>query len=325
MSEARSFINPRTQSYQSLRASTPVSGHARGKFDVLNAHITNSVVMAGELVIVGDSDTPSCTSHEAFLMAKAAQVHTGLLTNGVEADDFFLEHFDLLQSVLANASMGAGAASEGWSKHLSNIKVTLEEIEKLHRDYLGSGTLSARDAFYAKRTLLFMKLEKQLASVAAYGSGLRNQGKIKQALGISTRSYLNHGEIAGYADKVSGVARASNLVKKGTYIGTALDVASTGLAIHKACTTGREDQCRRAKYVESSTLMGSLAGGSAGGYVGGMIGTGVCAVVLGISTGGPGALACAVIGGAAGGKIFGDFGSKGGEMLGDFLYSEVSE
>ncbi|KJZ43100.1 MULTISPECIES: hypothetical protein [Pseudomonas] len=325
MSEARSFINPRTQSYQSLKASTPVSGYAKGKFDVLNVHIANSVVMAGELVIVGDSDTPSCTSHEAFLMAKAAQVHTGLLTSGVEADDFFLEHFDLLQSVLANASMGAGAASEGWSKHLENIKATLEEIEKLHRDYLGSGTLSARDAFYAKRTTLFMKLEKQLGNIAAYGSGLRNLGKIKQALGISTHSYLHTGEIAGYADKVSGVAKASNLVKKGTYIGTALDVASTGLSIHKACTMGREDQCRRARYVESSTLMGSLAGGSAGGYLGGMAGTAVCAVVLGVSTGGPGALACAVVGGAVGGKIGGDIGSDRGEVLGDFLYREVSE
>jgi hypothetical protein len=325
MSEARSFINPRTQSYQSLKASTPVSGYAQGKFDLLNAHIATSVVMAGELVIVGDASTPSCTSQEAFLMAKAAQVHRDLLTSGVEGDDFFLEHFDLLQSVLANASIGAGAASDGWSKHLGNIKVTLEEIEKLHRDYLGSGTLSARDTFYAKRTALFIKLEKQLGNVAAYGSGLRNEGKIKQALGISTRSYLHTGEIAGYADKVSGVARASNLIKKGTYIGTALDVASTGLSIHKACTLGREEQCRRAKYVESSTLMGSLAGGSAGGYVGGMTGTAVCAVVLGVSTGGPGTLACAVVGGAVGGKLFGDFGSKAGEMLGDFLYGEVSE
>ncbi|GLO08186.1 TPA: hypothetical protein QEM76_002689 [Pseudomonas putida] len=325
MSEARSFINSRTQSYQALKASTPVSGHAQGKFDVLNAHIANSVVMGGELVIVGDPDTPSCTSHEAFLMAKAAQVHAGLLTSGVDADDFFLEHFDLLQSVLANASMGVGAVGDGWSRHLQKIKDTLEEIEKLHRDYLGSGTLSARDAFYAKRTALFMKLEKQLGNFAAYGSGLRNQGKVKQALGISTRSYLHTGEIAGYADKVSGVAKASNLVKKGTYIGTALDVAATGLSIHKACTMGREEQCRRAKYVESSALIGGLGGGSLGGYAGGMAGAGACVVVLGVTTGGPGALVCAVVGGAVGGKIFGDIGSWGGEMVGDYLYREVSE
>lgn len=325
MSEARTFINTRTQSYQSLKASLQVSGHAIGKLDVLNAHIANSVVMAGELVIVGGTHTASCTSHEAFLMAKAAQVHIDLLTNGVEADDFFLENFDLLQSVLANAAIGAGAASDGWSKHLGNIKTTLEEIEKIHRDYLRSGTLPARDTFYAKRTALFMKLEKQLGNIAAYGSGLRKQGKIKQALGISTKSYLHRGEIAGYADKVSGVAKASHLVKKGAYIGTALDTASKGLSIHKACTIGREEQCRRAKYVEGSALIGSLAGSSAGGYLGGMAGTGVCAVVLGISTGGAGALACAVVGGAVGGKIGGDMGSTTGQWAGDLLYREVSQ
>lgn len=56
-----------------------------------------------------------------------------------------------------------------------------------------------------------------------------------------------------------------------------------------------------------------------------MGGTDVCVVVLGVSTGGPGVLACAVVGGAVGGKIFGDIGSWGGEMVGDFLYREVSE
>ncbi len=324
MPQAQSFINRKTQSYQSLKASISMSGYAQSKFDILNSHIANGVVLAGELVILADSDTPSCTGHEAFLMTNAIQVHRDLLSNGVEADDFFLEHFDLLQSLLANASLGAGAASDGWSRYLDNIKNTLEEIEQLHRDYLRSGTLRARDEFFAKRTALFMKLEEQLEHIAAYGSGLRKQGKTKHTLGISTKSYLHQGEISGYTEKVSGVARASNLVKRGTYLGMTLDVASTGLAIHKACTTGRETECRRARYVEGSSLMGSLAGGSAGGYAGGLAGAAIC-TVLGVSTGGPGALVCAVIGGAAGGKVFGDYGSQGGEMLGDFLYNEVSE
>ncbi len=94
--------------------------------------------------------------------------------------------------------------------------------------------------------------------MASYGSGLRNEGSIKKLLGISTSSYMHTGEISGYADKVSGVARAANLVKRGAYIGTALDVASTGLSIHKACTMGREDECRKAKYVEGSSLVGGL-------------------------------------------------------------------
>ena len=58
MSEARSFINPQAQSYESLKAGTPMSANQRAKFDVLNAHIANGVVVGGELVIVGDPSTP---------------------------------------------------------------------------------------------------------------------------------------------------------------------------------------------------------------------------------------------------------------------------
>ena len=321
MSQARSFINHRTQSYPTLKASTPASGHARAKFDVLNGHIVNSVVLAGEMVIIGDPTTPSCTSHEAFLMGKAAYVHASLLASGVEDDDFFLENFDLLQDVLANAAIGIGAASDGWSRHLNNILSTLKEIKAAHRDYLRSGP-SGRDAFYAKRTALFMKLEDQLSSIAAYGSGLRKKGKIKHALGISTKSFLHHGEIAGYADKVFSVARASSLAKRGAYIGIALDMASTALEIHEACTIGREEECRRAKYVEGSALVGSLFGSGVGGYLGGMVALGIC-VALGFSTAGTAGLICAVLGGAVGGKVLGDYGSEEGETLGRKIYREI--
>ncbi|MNG24453.1 hypothetical protein D3C84_1091790 [compost metagenome] len=54
-----------------------------------------------------------------------------------------------------------------------------------------------------------MKLEKQLGNIASFGSGLRNEGSIKRLLGLSTNSYMHNGEIAGYADKVSGVANAA--------------------------------------------------------------------------------------------------------------------
>ncbi|WP_426152217.1 hypothetical protein [Pseudomonas sp. DC3000-4b1] len=323
MSQARSFINHRTQSYPALKASTPVSGHARAKFDVLNGHIVNRVVLAGELVIIGDPTTPSCTSDEAYLMGKAAYVHNSLMASGVEDDDFFLENFDLLQDVLANGAIGIGAASDGWSRHLRNTLSTLEEIKEVHHDYLRTGS-SGRDAFYAKRTALFVKLEEQLSSIAAYGSGLRKKGKIKHALGLSTKSFLHHGEIAGYADKVLGVARASNLAKKGAYIGIGLDMASTALEIHKACTEGREEECRRAKYVEGSALVGSLGGGAVGGAFGGMVASTIC-FALGISTAGSAGLVCAVIGGAVGGTVLGDYGGKQGKAFGGKIYREVFE
>jgi len=129
MSDARSFINSQAQSYESLKADTPMSANQWAKFDVLNAHIVNSVVLPGELVIVGDSSTASCTSHEAFLMAKAAGIHHDIELGGGGVDGFFLENFELLQSLLSNSAIGAGVASDGWSRHLEEIKKTLREIE----------------------------------------------------------------------------------------------------------------------------------------------------------------------------------------------------
>lgn len=320
MSEARSFINSHAQSYESLKADTPMSANQRAKFDVLNAHIVNSVVFAGELVIVGDPGTPSCTSHEAFLMGKAASIHRDIEFNGGGVDGYLLENFEMLQSLLAHASMGAGAISDGWAKHLEGIKGTLGQIELLHREYLGAGTIRARDEFYAKRTALFMRLEDQLNKLAAFGSGLRKQGSIKRMLEISTKSYLSSGEISKYADKITGVSKAASFIKKGTYIGIALDVAATSLSIHKACTLGREEDCRKAKYVESSTLIGAVSGASAGSYAGGFMGGMICSVILGVPTGGAGALACAVAGGVTGGMLGGEVGGKTGEVIGEIIY-----
>jgi len=323
MTEARAFINPKMQNYHRLKAGIGLSGHSAGKFDVLNAHIYNNVVRSGELVIVGDWSTPSCTSQEAYLMAKAAVAHMGLMRSGQGADEFFLDNFELLKSLLTHAATGAGVVSDSWSRHLKAIQDTLLEIEKLYQAHMSSGTLKARDQFYARRAALFMRLEEQLDKMAAFGASLRNKGSIKRTLGLSTKSYLHAGEIAGYADKVAGVSKAANLIKKGTYIGIALEVASTGLSIHKACTEGREEACRRAKVVESSSLAGSLGGGVVGAYAGNMIGVAACGVVLGIVSGGPGAIACGIAGGAFGGMLVGEIGSRGGEFMGDLLYERV--
>ncbi|BBH44315.1 hypothetical protein KU43P_07920 [Pseudomonas sp. KU43P] len=275
MSEARALINSRMQNYHTLKAGLALTGHAASKFDVLNSHIYNTVVKSGELVIMGDWSTPSCTSHEAFLMPKAAVTHMGLMRSGQGADEFFLENFELLKTLLAHASMGAGVVSDGWSRHLKAIQDTLLEIEKLHKEYLGSGTLKARDQFYARRAALFMRLDEQLSRVAGFGAGVRNRGSIKRALAISTKRYLHSQEIAGYADKVAGVGRAAKLIKKGTYLGIALEVAGTGLDIHEACTLGREDECRRAKYVKGTSLTGSVTGGWIGATYGGALTTSI--------------------------------------------------
>ena len=87
-------------------------------------------------------------------------------------------------------------------------------------------------------------------------------------LGISTKSYLHKGEIAGYAKRIRETAQTSKWLGRGTYVGLALDVGVAGLEIKEACVTGREAQCRRAKYVETGRFVGGVLG-AAGGYAGG--------------------------------------------------------
>ncbi|MBV4520988.1 hypothetical protein KVG88_13015 [Pseudomonas sp. SWRI74] len=320
MSKAYIFINEHVQPYSYLKSNLNLGKKSSVKFDVLNSHVVNTVVLPGEIIIVGDDSVLICTAEEAFYMRKALEVHLAIMTNGMQGDGFLVENHELLTRILGYSSIGIGAVGGAWSKHLDGIKNTLENIEAAHGELPGSGGAGSRDAFYAKRKTLFEKLDAQLKSFARFGSGLRNQGSIKDMLGISTKSYLHTGTIAGYAETINGVAKASSLMKKGTYLGVGLSVTATGASIYNACTTGREDQCRKAKYVEGGKLSGGLFFGALGGAAGGYGAALACALVFGISTGGPGALACGVIGGGIGGLIGGESGESFGELSGELLY-----
>jgi hypothetical protein len=320
MSKAYIFINEHVQPYSYLKSNLNLGKKSSVKFDVLNSHVVNTVVLPGEIIIVGDDSVSICTAEEAFYMHKALEVHLAIMTNGMQSDGFLVENHELLTRILGYSSIGIGAVGGAWSKHLDGIKNTLENIEAAHGELPGSGGAGSRDAFYAKRKTLFEKLDAQLKSFARFGSGLRNQGSIKDMLGISTKSYLHTGTIAGYAETINGVAKASSLMKKGTYLGVGLSVTATGASIYNACTTGREDQCRKAKYVEGGKLSGSLFGGSFGGMVGGFALSAGCAVAFGVVTGGAGALACSVVGSGVGGWAGGEVGGKMGESGGDVIY-----
>lgn len=319
------FINPRMQPYSYLKSTLPLGKNSMSKFDVLNAHVINTVVLPGELIVVGDNSTPSCTAEDAFYMKKAFEVHSVLMVNGMQGDGFLVENHTIISTVLGYSSIGVGSVGAAWSKHLDGIKQTLEDIEAVHRDHLRSGTTQTRSGFLAKREVLFEKLDDQLKGFAKYGSGLRNQGSIKNMLGISTKSYLHSGVIAGYAETINGVAKASSLMKKGTYLGIGISVAVAGSSIYTACTTGRETQCRKAKYVEGGKLSGSLALGALGGNVGSVAATFGCAVAVGFVTAGAGLLGCAVVGGGLGAWAGGEVGGSAGEWVGEVIYESLPQ
>lgn len=313
MPQPYAFINDRQQTSVELKARLRLGKHAEAKFDALNTHIRNVVVLPGQLVIIGDDTTPACTLEESRLMRAAWDIRHSVMAHG--GDAFALHNYDLLQKLLGYASLGIGTAGDAWGRHLQDIAKNLEEIDALHKQSLRRGGGTARDEFLAKRQILFAKLDAQMRSFAQYGTGLRNEGSIKKMLGISTRSYLHTGEISRYQQTIARVSKTANLLKNGTPLGIALSTTATALEIKEACSTGREDQCRKAKYVEA----GKLTFGVAGGIIGGQIGMGLCVAVMAPTTG-PFALSCLLIAGGAMGATFGSLGSEAGAAAGEALY-----
>jgi hypothetical protein len=292
---------------------------AGDKFTALNIHILNQVVMPGQMVIVPDSTTKSCTVEEAELMRMAQQVSHDIHHNSLGSDGLMLKHYDVLQQMLGYGSLGIGAVSGSWSNHLSAVEQTLGDIEKLHKLSLQRGTPIARQEFINQRQVLFNKLDGQLKGIARWGTGIQNRGSIKKMLGISTKSYLHTGELRDYARRMNRVARVARLLKGGTYVGIALNATSTTLEIKEACSTGREDKCEKAHYVERSKLVVGVLGGLAGGGVAGAFTGPMCAAIA-VPTGGAGGLVCAIVVGIAGGYIGGSAGEMVGEKIGTKVY-----
>lgn len=313
---AQSYINDRTTDYNSLKSR--LMGGAPNQqrsdhFDVLNRHLRPGLVAPGQLVIIPDTYSVSCSGEEAWLMRHAEEVRRNLEMN-TSAGRELLGNYDLLQSFMAYGSIGIGSATSAWARHLDEVAQTLEDIERLHQR-LKDGA-SDRDGFIQQRQALFRRLDLQLQGAARFGTGLQSNESLKKVLGISTKSYLHKGEIAGYAQRIRETAQMSKWLSNGTFMGIALDVGVTGLEIKEACVTGREGQCRRAKYVETGRLVGGVAGAAGAGGLGAELTRRACSIFLGVATRGSGALTCGVIGGAAGGYIGGSKGGDAGAFLG---------
>lgn len=316
---AQSYINERTTDYHSLKHRLMGGDFSRqhsDHFDVLNYHLRWGWVTPGQLVIIPDTNSVSCSLEEAWLMRHAEEVRRNLELDAA-AGTALIGKYDLLQSFLTYGSIGVGSATSAWARHLHEVAQTLEDVERLHQR-LKSGKLD-REAFFQQRQALFRQLDLQLQGAARFGTGLQGNQSLKKVLGISTKSYLHRGEIAGYAKRIREIAQMSKVMGKGTYVGLALDVGVTGLEIKEACVTGREAQCNQAKYVETGRLVSGVAGAAVGGRFGAAFARRACNFVLGISMRGNGALGCAIIGGSTVGYEAGIGLGNGGAFLGGKL------
>ena len=323
MSQPYAFVNDQARHYIHLRDQhLALSMNARSKLDQLNPFLRNGMVMPGDVVVVSDGPTHMCTPEEALLMQLSFEVRGAMIGMSVHESSVMTHNFDLLQSVMSYGSIGIGASTAAWSKHLTHLEGLLKETEALHQRWRAGGMTN--DQFFTQRRALFSRLEVSLKGIGRFGSGLNEDGKMKRILGISSKSYLHTGEIRGYAKNVRGVSKLAGALSKGAYVGIALDVSAGALEIKEACSTGREEECIRAKYVETGKTGGGIMASWYAGSAGAIAGESIC-VGLGAATGGTVLVGCALVAGALSALSGGKLGSMFGESSTTLLYERIHE
>jgi hypothetical protein len=318
MSAPYAFINAGKQSLSWYRDSLLVGGTARVKFDRVNAHLrTRLAVMPGELIIVGDDSTTMCTMEEQMLMAYARDVSQTMFASNEACAHLQTENYDFLQDVMTYGSIGVGSATSAWSTHLNGVQDTLSSVNTTYQQWR-NGTFT-KDQFVAQRKMLFRTLDGQLRGIGRWGTGLKNNSSIKKMLGISSKRFMRTGEIPDYVKNVKRINNVARNLSAGTMVGVALDVGAGAFEIREACSTGREQACTRAKFVEAGKMMVGLPLAGKGGGLGAKAATSLCFRMAG-PTRGVSLAVCGIAGGAAGAWAGGTGGSKLGELGAAWLY-----
>lgn len=293
-------------------------------FDRLNPGMGDQV-LPGEMIVLGDPEATECSVEEAGLMAVAEQVNAQVRSLDEDEALFLIKNYDLLEVITSTSSAGLGAGAVMVFKQLDHIKTTLMEVERLHQDsYRKHGHLNHQD-FFEKRRALFKKLDFALGSLARRGMSLEDDAKLKRALGLSSKSTVQHwkkagvGDIPGYATHYDRLATGSKYARRVGYLGIALDSSTSAFKIYEACTEGSDKECEVVSYKEGGRLGGSVGGGVLGAGL-----AGAC-IAVGVASAGVGAIACAIIVGGVGSAVGGHYGGKAGEGAGEILRKAIHE
>ncbi|EJM06130.1 hypothetical protein PMI18_00877 [Pseudomonas sp. GM102] len=313
---------------RSLFEITP-SDVLRREFRSLNRHLGEQV-KPGQMVIFSDSRNYMCRREEAQMMAAAEKVNEALKDLTDEEASFMVEHHEVIEPFLGVSSGALGVASFMVGQHMETLKNTLKELERLHMEqYRQHGHLKSPD-FFAKRKRLMTKLDAGLEPLVRKTTGLADHPKLKRVLGLSTRRIVHNwnkagapAQLPGYATHIEGVAQASKYLKAGGYVAIGLGAGSAATKIYETCRTGREEECRQAKFVEGSKLSGNVVGGMIAGRLAPTLAPMTCAAI-GVGTAGTGGVVCMLVVSGMLAAQMGDSGSHAGEFFGEKLY-EVNE
>lgn len=219
------YIVERSQSpaelYRSLFDAMP--GSAMSLFSELNPGLSGTV-KAGTLIVLSDPNDQSCTYAQSQLVAAAHEVKAALAPLSVKEADFMMRHAGEIAAFTGETSTWLGVSAAAMEGHLAKIRDTLKSIEKLHQDSFNKHGHLRSSEFFAERKKLLAQLDDHLLG----SRRLRNlttfndQSKLKNSLGISSRSLVHHwskagaaGQIPGYATHVKAISRATSWMKTG--------------------------------------------------------------------------------------------------------------
>lgn len=230
---------------------------------------------------------------------------------------------------LADASTAVGLGSTMVGKHLRDIEKTLKRLEALHVETFQKKSKLQGAEFFTERKVLLSQLDNGLGPLVRKGVGIPDHPKLKSAMGISSRSLVHHwkkagvsGGIPGYATHIQGVARASQYMKVGGFVGIGLGASTSALKVKETCRVATAAECRKVKFTEGGKFTGEVVGGALGGAVG-VASAGFVCVAIGVGTVGVGGLICGlVVVGVAMASVGGLAGNRG-EILGEKIYEVV--
>ncbi|WP_458131174.1 PAAR domain-containing protein [Pseudomonas sp. R3-41] len=299
------------------------------KFRALNPH--RDVVKAGSMIVLSDPNNHQCTREEAQVMAAAETVNTALDDLTAEQADFMHRHAAEIASFTGQTSTWLGVSAVMMEKHLSNLRDTLQAMERLHQNSFRQYGHLRSPQFFAERKLLLAQLDAHLLnSTRLRGhTTLGDHPKLKTALGISSRSLVHHwnkagapGQIPGYATHVEATSRAAKYMKSGGYIGIGIGGVSSLLAIQEVCNGGSGEACERVRFTEGGKFLGGTFGGAALGWMAQSASVPLCAAI-GASTAGLGGVLCVGVVVATGAWVGTTYGAMGGEGIGEVVYEKT--
>lgn len=317
------YIVPKSLSAEKLQAQLFPSPNPNviAKFKSLNT--LDDVVKAGTLIVLSDPDNQQCTYEESLLMETAHIVSMALAPLTVEEADFFAQHYEVIRRTLSDGSKVIGVGTAMAANHLDGIKTVLRDLETLHvRTFEGKGSTQA---FLSERKTLLARLDIQLNFLTKRAIGFPDHPNLKAALGIDTSNLVHrwrkagaNSRIPGYATHIQGVVKASQYVKYGGWIGTAVSGGASAMKVQDVCTNGSAEACEKVKYTEA----GSFLGGAVGSALGAAAAPTIC-VAIGVTSAGIGGVLCGVLAAGAGSFTGGYIGENRGERAGERIYERI--